>query len=97
MSLFRDPEEHAANPPSSWKVVRVARGNWDLRTVGDVTLDHFKTERAAVAAKRDSWLARLWAQEGAWYEGETPSGYRPWADVKAERDRRQHHSRKEVR
>lgn len=89
MSLFASPEEHAANPPSTWQVFRVADRSWQLRTLGGTVLDRFQRKRDAVAAKDRGWLRSLYDDEGRWYRGErTVNPWRPWAEVKAEQDRR---------
>jgi len=87
MSLFGGPEEHAANPPSTWQVVKAGDRLWHLRTADGTTLDRFDTRKAATEALTCSWLVRMYAQDKDWYAGKTPPGWRSWADVKAERER----------
>ena len=87
MNLFATPEEHAANPPQSWQVVKAAPRLWHLQTTGGTTLDSFTTRHAAETARDQSWLVTLYEEERRWYAGERVNGRRPWADVLADRKR----------
>lgn len=91
MSLFTDPAEHAANPPQSWRVSRVAVGTryrWNLSTATGILLDSYPTKTRADEAKQSGFLADLYAREARWYAGEPVAQWKPYAQVKAENDRR---------
>jgi hypothetical protein len=89
MSLFSGPDEHAANPPETWRAVKVAGRCWHLDTAGGVTLGgRYETRRAAEADKVSGFYVRLYEEERRWYAGEPVTGWRPYADIVAERERR---------
>jgi hypothetical protein len=85
MSLFRNPEEHAANPPETWEAVKVGDRAWHLRTKDGVTLAYCKTKREAEALKVEGSEVRLYELERRWYAGERIPGWRTYAAVVAER------------
>jgi hypothetical protein len=88
MSLFTSPEEHAANPPETWRVVKLAqRGAWSLTTANGWPLDRYTTKREALAARDDGFYVRLYRDEARWYAGENVPNWKPWETVKAERER----------
>lgn len=87
MSLFSGPQEHAANPPLSWQVVKAGTRVWDLRTTAGVVLQTFTTRRDAEGARLQGWLVDLYEKERRWYGGEPVANWRPWADVRAEHER----------
>lgn len=88
MSLFSGPEEHDANPPESWEVVKVMDRLWHLRPAGaDYCLDSFTTRKAAEARRTAGFEFELWHKEARWYAGETVPGWRPYCEVRAERER----------
>ncbi len=87
MSLFFAPEDHAANPPETWLVVKAGPRAWRLTTADGTTLDGFASKRDAEAARSSGWLVNAYRKEGRWYAGETPAGMRSWADCKAEQER----------
>lgn len=78
MSMYRNPEEHAANPPSSWRVVRVHGGAWHLVDTGGTVLASCRRKREA-EEYRDGWASALYAMEARWYAGEPVPGWRPYA------------------
>ena len=88
MTLFSGPEEHAANPPETWEAVKAGERCWHLRTKDGGTLDYFTTKREALKARDDGFAARLYEQERRWYAGESIPNWRPWVDVRADRERR---------
>lgn len=80
MSLFRNPEEHAANPPETWQVDKVADRCWRLTAAGGtVTIDTFPTRKVAEAARAYGWAANLWHQETRWYGGEAIAGWKQYS------------------
>lgn len=86
MAVYGTPEQHAANTPDTWTVVKVGAGAWRLTDREGSTLDRFTTKRDAEEARESGTLRRLYDEEGRWYAGQTPHGRRSWADCKAERD-----------
>jgi hypothetical protein len=90
VSLFPTPEEHAAHPPESWQVRKRAPRLWGLfaRPTDTEPLESFTTRREAEANKITGHLVNLYQIEEQWFAGETPHGWRPYADVAAERERR---------
>ena len=92
MSLFSGPEEHAANPPESWQAVKVAAGCWHLTTAAGVALGgSYKTRKAVEADKTSGFFVNLYRQEARWYAGEAVTGWKPYADVVAARERNAAH------
>lgn len=85
--LFR-PEEHADNAPETWRVVKVADRCWHLETKDGGVLEGFTTKHAAEERKVSGALVDLYAKEGRWYAGEQVYPWRPYAEVKAEEERR---------
>lgn len=86
MCIFDNPEQHAANPPETWKVVKVADRWWDLMA-GDASLDSFTTRKAALLARTEGQYFNLYQKEGRWYAGEDIPNWKPWTEVLAERNR----------
>lgn len=80
MALFANPQEHAANPPETWAVVKRAARSWGLTLAGDSTVElgHYETKRAAEQAREEGFLVRLYRQEARWYAGESVPGWRPY-------------------
>ena len=87
MSLYATPEEHAANPPSSWRVDKRGERSWALVDANGAELERHATKRDAEAARSDGFAARLYEREGRWFAGYTPVGQKSWAQCKAERER----------
>ena len=90
MSMYSNPEELAANPPETWRVIK--RGmRWGLYI--DAAAEHpvrsFDTKRDALAERDDpqSRIRREVEWDRRWYEGETPAGWKSWAECKAEQER----------
>lgn len=92
MVMFSSPEEHAANPPSSWLVVKVADRCWHLTTKDGVVLEYGSRGRgkaATEALKAGGHSFRHYEDERRWYAGETVQNWRPYAEIKAEREARE--------
>ncbi len=78
MALHLTPEDHNANPPSTWVVIKGERG-WYLRQHNSTdTLEVFRTKKAAEQAKLSGWYVDLYAKEGRWFAGENVSGWKPY-------------------
>lgn len=81
MALHRTPEEHDTNPPTSWRVRKIADRRWQLEQADGTPLDRFGTRQAAEEARTAGFLAKLYAKEGRWFAGESVDGWRPFAAV----------------
>lgn len=77
MSLFGSPEEHAANPPESWRTMK-SGGRWALLAGDGGRLDTYRTKREAEEARRTGFYAELYADETRWYAGEAVRGWKPY-------------------
>jgi hypothetical protein len=80
MSLHRTPEQHDADPPEKWRVVKLDTRSYNLVTsLGEgAVLGHYRTKREAEAAKVDSPWVRLYEREGRWFRGEPVNGWKPY-------------------
>jgi len=78
------PIAHAANPPETWQVVKVAARCWALQTVSGVTLETYGTRLGAIQARTSGFLVKLYEEERRWYAGESVPHHRPFAEVAAE-------------
>lgn len=91
MSLFATPELHAANPPESWEIRRIARGRSVTYCIiiqaGGNPVDTFGTRRDAesTVSNPDSWLRRMYEKERRWYAGESIPGWEPFDRAAHER------------
>jgi hypothetical protein len=79
MAVFTTPAEHAANPPESWRVVKVADRAWRVITTGGTVLEHATTKRHALELIESGTVRRTYDLETRWYAGETVPGWRPYA------------------
>lgn len=86
MCMFENPEQHAANPPETWEVVKVTERWWDLQA-GGAGIQTYTTRRAALAARTSGTWFDLYQKEARWYAGEDIPNWKPWAQVLAERNR----------
>ncbi len=82
MSLFSGPEEHAANPPETWRIVKAAERVWNVcpKDSDDVITSCKRKIDAEMLKEPFSWLYAAYAKEGRWYAGENISGWRPYAE-----------------
>lgn len=91
MSHYSSPEELAANPPESWRVIKRAERLWDLLidTSHEYPAETFTTQRDAIAERDNpqSRLRRAVEQERRWMLGETPASWRTYAECVAARCR----------
>jgi hypothetical protein len=84
-------EDHDADPPSAWRVVRIGPRCWHLDTSlpRGGTIGYYGTRRDAERGKVDGPYVTLYEREGRWMRGQTPAGWRPYAEVAAERAARE--------
>jgi hypothetical protein len=80
MSLFSGPEEHAANPPSSWQVVKAGPRLWHLTTRDGGVLKSEQTKTAAEAERESGFYVNLYEKERRWYAGEPVPGWKPYKE-----------------
>jgi hypothetical protein len=92
MVMFATPEEHAANPPSTWEVRKPTYRNekpiprlWHLTTKDGTVLERAKTRREAEALREDSFAARLYEKERRWYAGEQVDNWKSYEQCRDER------------
>jgi len=83
MALFSGPTEHAANPPETWKAVRVGDRNWQLVTLSGTVINSYASKAQADGSIDLVWRV-IYDREARWYAGEPITGWKPWAAVKAE-------------
>lgn len=76
MSFYSGPQEHAANPPSTWRVVKRADRVWSVVDKAGTIIDSVPTKHAAEQLRTESWLTAAYAQEERWYRGESVSGWK---------------------
>jgi hypothetical protein len=81
MSLFRSPQEHAANPPESWTVVKAANRRWRLiagtdHNGNDIVLHSADTRQECEHKKTSGFYFDLYQTESRWYAGESVAGWR---------------------
>jgi hypothetical protein len=88
MALYATPDQHAGNPPSTWRVRKVKKGLWHVVDAADTTLERATTRREAERLRLTGHAARLWEDERRWYAGEPVAGWRPYRDVTQDRDDR---------
>jgi len=75
--LFSNPEEHAANPPASWKVRKSGR-KWQLCTQAGTVLHTAETKREAEGLKAAGFYFDLYNDETRWYRGEKVRNWKPY-------------------
>ncbi len=78
MALYTSPEEHAANPPDSWVVVKVGSRLWRLTDSSGTVFETTTTRRAAEALRSSGFYFNLWHDERRWYAGESIRGWKPY-------------------
>lgn len=76
--LFASPEEHAANPPSTWQVVKQGDRRWSLQTQGGDELQAFTTKEMAERHKSSGFYFDLYERESRWYAGGGIPGWKPY-------------------
>ena len=88
MALHRTPAEHDADPPSGWTVRKSGR-KWQLLSGSGGVLDTFETKKQAEGGKCSGFLFNLYQDEGRWFKGETPRGWKPYIQCRLEHMRRE--------
>jgi len=83
MALHMNLEEHNNNAPRTWLVRKHGR-KWALTDKADNVMDTFETKTKAEEAKSSGFIFDLYLKEGQWFNGITPSGWKPYAVCKAE-------------
>lgn len=78
MALYSTPERHAANPPSTWRVVKAGPRLWNLVDQNDDVISSHRTKREAEEDKVSGPAVSLYEKEGRWYRGETVVGWKPY-------------------
>lgn len=88
MSYFKSPEFHAANPPSTWQIVKTGKV-WHIHTADGFRLSYtHERKRDAVqelteALAGEGMLAVQYEKEGRWFAGASISGWRDYAEILA--------------
>lgn len=77
MSMFLTPEEHVANPPSGWVVVKRGR-RWALESKSGSVIDTFDTKKQAEAGRTYGMYFNLYQKEGRWFKGEPVDTWKPY-------------------
>jgi hypothetical protein len=83
MALHTTPEDHRADPPSAWTVVKAGERNWHLDSSLGGTIGYFGTQREALSGKESGFYVDLYEREGRWFAGDGPQGWRPYAATTA--------------
>lgn len=78
--IFATPDEHFANPPSTWTVRKHGR-KWAL-CIKDHPIDTFLTKKAAEAGKTSGMYFNLYEKESRWYRGESVPNWKPYQAVR---------------
>ena len=81
MSVYSDPATHAANPPETWVVVKIADRSWQLQDRQGVTLWRATTKRECEYAREVGFIRNLYDDETRWYAGENVRGWKPYREV----------------
>lgn len=86
MSYYESPEQLAANPPETWRVIKRGERRWGLFLDSSAyPAELFRTQREALAERDDptSYTRRMVEQERRWHAGETPPGWKTYAECQA--------------
>lgn len=84
MSLFASPEEHAANPPSTWVVKKAAPRLWHLCTKEGIVLSYgHATKKEADSLMTSGFYVNLYNDETRWYAGESVRNWIPYSQLKS--------------
>lgn len=86
MRTYVTVEEHEANGPDAWRVVKVAERCWHLVDANGAVIQSCPTKRQAEADKVSGFHVRLWSDTLRHMRGENVRGWKPYAQVVAERE-----------
>ena len=81
MSLFATPQEHAANPPSTWRIEK-AGVKFALVTADGTVIHTYRTRSAALTDADSGFFVTLYNDESRWYAGEQVRGWRPYTETR---------------
>lgn len=100
-SPYATPEDHAANPPSTWRVEKVTnyyrkRPDWTILDRQDRALGSFDTRKVATEALVHGVAAQQWEQDRTWFAGEPTPGRRPYAEVQREKAEQERKERRKI-
>lgn len=87
MSMHSTPEDHAADPPGKWQVVKVAERCWHLDSSLGGTIGYYATRKAAEADRVSGPYVSMYERDGRWFAGQTPAGWKSYAQCVEERRR----------
>lgn len=89
MALHLTPEEHDANPPHTWEVIKHPGGRrWKLQQKGaEYPIATFNSKREAVKAKSSGQYVELYEKEGRWFSGKPVPGWKSYERAVAERSK----------
>lgn len=78
MALFL-AQEHADNPPNTWKVVKAGRV-WHLQAQDGTVIEYgIRTKAAAETLRTEGPFVAMYEKERRWYRGENVPGWKPYA------------------
>lgn len=78
MALHSTPEAHAANPPDTWQVRKVAERSWQLVDAAGAVLHTTTTKHEAEGMKFSGAIAALYEKERRWFAGLSVPGWKPY-------------------
>lgn len=88
MALFRTPQEHADNPPSTWVVAKKADRVWAIRLADGTEINSFSTRKEALERIAKGFYPDLYEKERRWFAGEKVRGWRSYNDEYGKRNER---------
>lgn len=80
--MFTTPEQHAANPPETWQVIRRSKRSWATVTQNGDVIEYHERKKDAEESLTSGPMHRLYQQEKRWYAGDTPTGWVPYDPAK---------------
>lgn len=82
-TMMFPPEDHAANAPDTWVVVKAMERLWQLKTKDGDVIQSFPTKTRALQARNAGFYPNLYEKEGRWYAGEKIPGWKEYSEVVA--------------
>lgn len=76
--MYLTPEDHAANPPSSWQVTKAGPRLWRVVDNNGDVITTCPTRREAEEEKTSGSYVKLYEKQGRWFRGEHVPGWRPY-------------------